>query len=38
MKLINYRILVLIMMLFTGYASNAQTSASDNSSTTKQIL
>jgi hypothetical protein len=35
MKLINYRILVLIMMLFTGYASNAQTTAPDHSSTTK---
>lgn len=35
MKLINYRSLVLIMMLFTGYASNAQTASSNHSSTTK---
>jgi len=35
MKLINYRILVLIMMLFTGYASTAQTTASNHSATTK---
>lgn len=35
MKLINYRSLVLIMMLFTGYASNAQTATSKHSATTK---
>jgi hypothetical protein len=35
MKLINYRILVLIMMLFTGYASTAQTTKSNDSSTSK---
>ena len=35
MKLINYRILILIMMLFAGYASIAQTTASNHSATTK---
>jgi len=35
MKLINFRILVLMMMLFTGYASTAQTTASNHSATTK---
>ena len=35
MKLINYRILIIIMMLFAGYASIAQTTASNHSATTK---
>lgn len=35
MKLINYRILIIIMMLFAGYASIAQTTTSNHSSTTK---
>ncbi|HEY5461799.1 MAG TPA: DUF4242 domain-containing protein [Hanamia sp.] len=35
MKLINYRIPILIMMLFAGYASIAQTTASNHSATTK---
>jgi len=35
MKLINYRILIIIMMLFTGYASKAQTPSSNHSSTKK---
>lgn len=35
MKLINFRIPILIMMLFAGYASIAQTTASNHSATTK---
>ena len=35
MKLINYRILIIIMMLFAGYASIAQTTTSNHSATTK---
>ena len=35
MKLINFRIPILMMMLFAGYASTAQTTASNHSATTK---
>mgnify|MGYP001554888364 FL=1 len=35
MKLINYRILIPMIMLFAGYATIAQTTASNHSATTK---